>query len=268
VRLVAADRTETYCRQLSLHVELLWAHELPLLASAPAFVAAETIVDLGAGNGAFGRRLAAAFPEKRFLGVEPDAAIHAVGSRSPFPPNYRYALGGYQSVTGTHDLLLARHVLMYIPDRAALYAWSREHVRDAIVVDWDDTATAIEPGLPLYQAAVEDVVQSRAHELATRYVGDRGLAGMLDEWAAAGFVPSGSATIVADASDAEGRRLYHHIMRLSLAGMNSEALTRPVVDELFEWSVDPTARAAVGETCHSLHNPVLASGEPAPAAVS
>ena len=265
VKPLAADRTEAYCRQLTLHVELLWQHELPVLASAPEFEAAETVVDLGAGNGAFGCRLAHAFPEKRFLGVEPDPAVHEVGSRSTFPPNYRYALGGYESVSGTHDLLLARHVVMYISDRAALYAWSREHVRAAIVANWEDAATGVEPALPLHDAAIEDALASRADELATTYAGDRELGGMPAEWAAAGFLPTGSAAIVADVSEPSDRRLYHHIMRLRVTGMNPEALSRPLLDELYAWSLDPAARATIGETYHSLLNPMLASGEPAPA---
>lgn len=258
---MAIDPTEAYCQQLSLHTELLWQQELALLASAPAFAAAQTILDLGAGNGAFGRRLADAYPEKRFLGVEPDVAVHAVGSRSAFPPNYRFVLGGYESVTGTYDLLLARHIPMPSADREALHAWSREHVRAAIVADWEERVIA--PPLPRFTAAIDHALRSLPGELASRYAGDRELAGTLAEWAAAGFVASGSATIRADVSDPDGRRVYHHIMRLSVMGMNPEAMSRPLVDELYEWSVDPDARATIGETYHSVHNPALAGSEPA-----
>ncbi|HEX8156326.1 MAG TPA: class I SAM-dependent methyltransferase [Solirubrobacteraceae bacterium] len=266
--LVPADPTETYCRQLSLHAELLWDHELPILASAPAFIESETIIDLGAGNGAFGRKLAVAFPDKRFLGVEPDAAIFAVGRRSAFPPNYCYVLGGYESITGTHDLLFARHVVMYVPDRPALYAWARQRVRSAIVVSWNDAASMIEPALPIYEAALQDALRSRADELATRYAGDRALAGTPAEWATAGFVHSGTAPIAAAVSDPDGRRLYHHVIRLSIMGMNPDAVSRALLDELFGWSVEPGAHAVVGETYDSLHNPVLVGAEPVRAAVS
>ena len=260
---MASDQTESYCRQLSLHAELLWRHELPVLESAPAFSAAETIVDVGAGNGAFGSRLAAAYPDKRFLAVEPDPAIHAIGARAAFPPNYRYVLGGYESVTGTYDLLLARHVLMFIGDRAALYAWSREHVRAAIVANWEDALFAVEPALPLNDAAIQVALERRAIERDTRYIGDRELTGMQAEWAAAGFVPAGCATIAVELSEPDDRRLYHHIMRLRVEGMRPELLSRPLLDELYRWSVDPAARATLGETYHSLHNSLLAAGEPA-----
>jgi hypothetical protein len=265
----ATSRSETYCRQLALHCELLWRYELPILASAPAFDAARTIVDLGAGCGAFGRRLAVAYPDKRFLGVEPDAAIYAVGARSAFPTNYRYEQAGYEDVTGTYDLLFARHVVMYVPDREALYAWAREHVRAAIVANWDDSVNVLEPTLPLFFAALQHGMQSRADELATTHVGDRELAGMAAEWAAAGLVPTGSATIAADVSDPDQRRVYHHIMRLSLTAINPEALTRPLIDELYEWSVNPAAHATLGEKYHSILNPIpLAHREGALAIVS
>jgi len=265
---MATEQRETYCRQLSLEVDLLWPHELPVLASAPELLAAETIVDLGAGNGAFGRRLALAYPEKQFLAIEPDPAIHAIGSRSTFPLNYRYVLGGYESVTGTHDLLFARHVIMYVRDRAALYAWAREHVRSAIVANWDDAGMTVQPAMPLHDAAIEAALTDRTDELDTTYAGDRDLAGMATEWAAAGFLPTGSAMIVADVSEPDARRLYHHIVRLRVKAMNPEALSRSLIDELHEWSLDPTARATIGQMYHSLRNPTLAGGEPAPAAGS
>lgn len=252
---MAIDPTEAYCQQLSLHAELLWEHELPVIASAPGFAAAQAVLDLGAGNGAFGRRLAAAYPEKRFVGVEPDAAVHAVGARSAFPANYRYVLGGYESVNGTYDLLLARHIPMSSAARAALHAWSREHVRAVLTADWDELV--LEPPLPLYTAAMEHALRSLPDDVATRYAGDRDRAGTTAEWAAAGFLPSASATVAADLSDADGRRMYHHIMRLSLIGMNPEAVSRPLVDELYEWSLDPDARATISETYHSLQLSVL-----------
>jgi hypothetical protein len=258
---MATGWAETYCRQLALTVELLWHRELPILASAPAFAVAETIVDLGAGDGAFGRRLAAAYPDKRFLGVEPDAAIHAAGARSAFPPNYRYVHAGYESVTGTHDLLIARLVIMYLRDRDAFYAWAREHVRAAIVVNFEDSASATDPALPLFTAAIEHGMRSRADELATTHVGDRDLAGLPAEWAAAGLLPSGSATLVADISEADDRRIYHHIQRMSVMRVNPEALSRSLLDELYEWSVDPSARASIGLRYHSLLNPLLAGVE-------
>ncbi|MGH2941696.1 MAG: class I SAM-dependent methyltransferase, partial [Solirubrobacteraceae bacterium] len=253
---MATGWAEVYCRQLALTVELLWHRELPILASAPAFAAAETVVDLGAGDGTFGRRLAATFPDKRFLGVEPDAAIHAAGARSACPPNYRYMHAGYESVTGTYDLLLARLVVMYLRDRDALYAWARAHVRAAIVANYEDSASATEPPLPLVTAAIEHGTRSRADELATTYAGDRDLAGMPAEWAAAGFLPSGSAIVVADVSDADDRRVFHHIQRLSVAGINPEAISRSLLDELYAWSVDPSARASIGLSYHSLLNPL------------
>lgn len=264
---MATGLAETYCRQLTLHTELLWKHELPLLASSPAFAAAETIVDLGAGNGVFGRKLALAYPDKRFLAVEPDPAVHAIGSRSTSPPNYRYELGGYESVTGTHDLLFARHVILYLHERAAFYAWSREHVRAAIAANWDFATTAVEPAVPLHDAAIDDALDRRADELATTYAEDGDPTGMLAEWVASGFLPTACARIVADVREPDDRRLTHHIMRLRVKGMNPAALSRPLIDELYRWSVDPGARAAIGLRYDSLLNPLLAGGEPGPSEV-
>jgi hypothetical protein len=243
---------------LSWQTESLWRHELPVLASAPAFVAAQTIVDIGAGNGAFGRRLASSYPDKRFLGVEPNASIFAVGARSASPPNYRYVHGGFESVSGVHDLLFARLVVMYLPDRQALYEWARRHVRAAIVVNGADAATRTEPAMPLFEAALEEGFRSRREELATTHAGDRDLDDMQAEWAAAGFLPSGSATVVANLHDPDELRLHHHVARLLVAGVNPGALTRELLDELYLWSVDPEARATLAIAYHSVHNPLLA----------
>jgi hypothetical protein len=246
---------------LSWQTELCWRFELPVLASAPAFLAAETIIDLGAGNGAFGRRLARAYPEKRFLGLEPNDAIYAVGAQSASPPNYRYVHGGYESVAEVHDLLFARLVIMYLRDRSALYAWAQRHVRAAIVVNSDDALCAAEPALPLVDAAVAEGQRRGADELATTHVGDRDLDDMQDEWAAAGFVPAASTTVVIDVRDADDRRLYHHLTRLVVAGLNPGAVTRALLDEVYLWSVDPNARAVSGLAYHSVLNPRLAGDE-------
>lgn len=259
--LLGTDWAETYGRMLSWQTESLWRHELPVLASAPALVEAKTIVDVGAGNGAFGRRLASAFPEKRFLGVEPNAAIFAVGARSASPPNYRYVLGGFESVTGVHDLLFARLVVMYLPDRDALYAWARRHARTAIVVNGADMASTAEPEMPLVAAALEEGFRNRTEVLATTHVGDRDLDAMQDEWAAAGFLPWGSATVAAELHDPEDVRLHHHVIRLVLAGLNPDALTRDLLNELYLWSIDPEARATVGIAYHCVLNPLLAGND-------
>jgi hypothetical protein len=258
---------EAYCHQLSLHAEWIWQHELPVLAATPAFVAAETIVDIGAGNGAFGSRLAHAYPQKRFLGVEPDPAIHAVGSRSTFPPNYDFVLGGYESVTGTHDLLLARHVIWFVPDRAALYAWSREHVRAVLLINWvQDT---VEPAMPRRDAAMQDWkdrMERRPKELGG-HLPPGETPTILAEWAAAGFLPSGSRTMVVEPSHPDDHRLYHHVVRLQVESANPEALARPLLDELYEWSLDPSARVTFVQTCDSLLNPALAGTMRSPAVI-
>lgn len=258
---MAVGWAETYCRQLSWQTEVLWRHELPVIASAPAFVAARTVLDLGAGNGAFGRRLAQAFPGKRFVGIEPNTAVHAVGARTPSPPNYRYVNSRYETVDGVHDVVFARLVVMYLPDRDAFYAWARRHARAAIVVNSEDAATSSAPAMPLVDAALREGFRARADELATTLVGDRDLQGMQHEWAAAGFLPAGSASIVADLRDPDDLRLLHHVGRNVVAAANPDAVTRELVDELYRWSTDPAARATIGMTYHCVLNPQLAGDE-------
>ena len=251
---VSSVWAEAYCTMLTLQVEALWRHEQPILTSLPEFAAASTIVDLGAGNGAFGRRLAAEYPDKRFLGVEPDAAIYDVASRSVFPANYEYVHAGWESVAGEHDLLLARLVIMYVPDRKALYAWAREHVHAAIVVNAEDTAATMIPEPVLATVAIRDGIRTRADELASTHAGDRDLAAMPAEWTAAGFAPSGSWTVLADLSRPADRRIYHHMTRLIVQGVNPEALSLALLNELYECSIDPDGRLTIGLTYHAFRN--------------
>jgi hypothetical protein len=239
---------------------MLWRHEHPFIAAIPAFAAAETVVDLGAGNGAFGRRLAGAHPEKRFLGVEPNAEVFAAGARLASPPNYRYVLGGWDTVEGVHDLLFARLVVMYLPDRSAFYAWARQHFRTAIVVNNDDAATVSVPPTPVADAAIEEGFHKSGGTMGTTLVGDHDLGAMQAEWAAAGFLPAGSATVLANLSGPD-LRLAHHVTLLVVANLNPGALTRPLLDEMYHWSLDPEARSTVGFTYHSVFNPLLADHE-------
>jgi hypothetical protein len=259
---------EAYCHQISWHNGWIWRHELPVIASTPVFAAATTVVDLGAGDGSFGRTIAQAYPQKRFIGVELDPAIYAVGARSTFPPNYDYVLGSHESVTGTHDLLLARNMIWYVSDRPALYAWSREHARAVLLINW--VRDTVEPPLPLRDAALQDWwdrMEHRPEELEAHLPHD-GASAIPAEWAAAGFLPGGSRTMVGEASDPDDHRLYHHVARLQVEGAKPEALTRPLLDELYEWSLDPSARVTFVQACDSLLNPALAGTMLAPGAVS
>ncbi len=257
---MATGWAETYSRQLTLQAEMLWRHEHPFMASIPAFAAAGTVVDFGAGNGAFGRRLAGAHPEKRFLGVEPNAEVFAVGARLASPSNYRYVHGGQDAVEGVHDLLFARLMVMYLPDRKAFYAWARQHFRTALVVNNDDAATVSVPSTPIADAAIEEGFRKSADTMGTTLVGDHDLGAMQAEWAAAGFLPAGSETLLVNLSGPD-LRLAHHVTRLVVANLNPEALTRPLLDEMYYWSLDPEARSTAGFAYHCVFNPLLADDE-------
>lgn len=230
------ESARLYDRVLTLQAEAQWPADLDVLLRSPEWLVATTVLDLGAGNGAFGRRLATRFPMKSIVGLEPDTAVYELGARAASPPNYAYLHGGFDaSLDGYFDVLLARSVLMYMPDRASLAAWAGEHCAAALIMNnAPDTWTA-RPAVPLHAALVSETRWSTPADKLAR-ARDRELVDTPRIFADAGFALAGSKLAVTELADPRGRLLAHHLLRASAELVDVGAITPDLLDEVFEWS--------------------------------
>jgi SAM-dependent methyltransferase len=252
----SADDARIYDRMITLKTEAQWRTDLNVLVRSPEWLAATTVLDLGAGTGAFGRRLAAHFPTKSIVALEPDAALHALGSRAPAPPNYAYLHGGFDpGLEGFFDVLLARTVLNYMPDRRSLATWASEHCSAALVMNNDQHGSSMSPALPSYLELLSRASWSNPVDAqAVARDRDRELVDAPRVFADAGFTLTGSHTAVTELVGARGRLLAHHLLRAAAELVDPAALTMDMLDELFEWSNDDDAWLTLGATWYCFRN--------------
>jgi trans-aconitate methyltransferase len=246
------DDARLYDRVLTLQAEAQWRADLGVLVRSPEWLAATTVLDLGAGNGAFGRRLAGRFPTKSIVALEPDAELHAIGARAAAPPNYAFLHGGFDpGLEGFFDVLLARGVLVYMPERRSLARWASEHCAAALIMNNAPEATSLRP-TPTYHA--ELLSRTDWSHPADRSALEREVVDTPRVFAAAGFTLAGANTAVTELSGARGRLLAHHFLRASAEAIDAAALTTDFLDELFEWSHDEDAHLTMGATWYRFRN--------------
>ncbi len=248
------DHARLYDRLVTMQAEAQWRADLGVLLRSPEWLAATTVLDLGAGNGAFGRRLAARFPTKSIVALEPDAALHAIGAQAAAPPNYAYLNGGFEpSLEGFFDVLLARGVLMYMPERRSLAKWAGEHCAAALIMNNAPAASSVRPKLRHRTKLVSQTDWSHPAD-GGAVKRDRELVDTPQVFASAGFTLAGSTTAVTELSGSRGRPLAHHYLRASVEVVDSSAITIELLDELFEWSENDDACLRLGATWYRFRN--------------
>jgi hypothetical protein len=156
---------------------------------------------------------------------------------------------------GYFDVLLARTVLNYMPDRRSLATWAGQHCAAALVMNNDRNASAMRPALPFYAELLSRTSWSHpadGHAIARDR--DRELVDAPRVFADAGFTLTGTHTVVSELTGPRGRLLAHHLLRATADLVDDAALTMDMLDELFEWSVDDDACLTLGATWYRFRN--------------
>jgi trans-aconitate methyltransferase len=248
------DDARLYARVQTLQAEAQWRADLGVLVRSPEWLAATTVLDLGAGNGAFGRRLAVRFPAKSIVALEPDAELHAIGAQAAAPPNYAFLHGGFDpGLEGFFDVLLARGVLMYMPERRSLARWAGEHCAAALIMNNAPEASSLRP-MPTYHAELLSRTDWSHPADRSALEREREVVDTPQVFAAAGFTLTGSTTAITELSGARGRLLAHHFLRASAEAIDAAAMTIDLLDELFEWSHNEDAHLTMGATWYRFRN--------------
>lgn len=251
------DHARLYDLVLTLQAEADWRACLDVLVRSPEWLSATTVLDLGAGNGAWGRRVAARFPMKSIVALEPDGDLHAIGAQTPSPPNFLYLNGGLESgLEGFFDVLLARGVLLHQPDRAGFARWASEHCAAALIMNHACPTVAeslwLRPKLP---RVTELLSRAEGRHLADGAAQpDRDLADTPALFADAGLTLAGSTSAITELTGMRDRPLAHHLMRALAEFYDAEAVTDDLLEELFDWSHREDARLTMAATWYRFRN--------------
>jgi SAM-dependent methyltransferase len=144
---------EIWDRMQRLQVDFCLAQELSFYYSAPEWHAAQSVLDLGTGNGYYLRRVAAYFPDKSYHGVDASAELIAIARRDAGVENVSFAHEDLFSVTNRYDFVLMRLLLQHQDDvRAVLdhVATLTESGGAALIIDSHDPLRFFYPELPEY----------------------------------------------------------------------------------------------------------------------
>lgn len=241
-------------RMITLQAEAQWGTDLGVLVRSPEWLTATTVLDLGAGSGAFGRRLAARFPMKSIVALEPDEELYAIGARTAGPPNYVYLNTGFEpGLEGFFDVMIARRVLMYMPERRSLARWAAGHCAAVLIMNNSSEASRATPDAPLHTAFTERLDWSHPADFAAE-AREAELSDTPQVFAAAGFTLTGSTTTVTKMTGGRGRILAHHLLRSFVEIIDAAAITTDLLDELFEWSLCDDACLRLGATWYRFCN--------------
>lgn len=145
--------TTVYDELLLHQAEASFPLEQVLFAGEP-WRSAHTVLDVGCGNGEYTRRLAEQYPDKHFLGLEPDEEMYALAQRFGYLPNLNILPGSLDDLPDDFeaDILFARLVLIHVADPVKdpekMAHWARDHTMGSIIVNPADDLAYLWPTIP------------------------------------------------------------------------------------------------------------------------
>lgn len=113
-----------------------------------------SLLDVGCGNGAYAAGLVGLYSQLEATGIEIDAGMYSE-ALSRQRERLHFMSGSYENWGGQPpaDIILARLVVLHLPDRMAFVRWASEHVSPGghvVVIDYDDSCFQENEALPLF----------------------------------------------------------------------------------------------------------------------
>lgn len=123
---------ESMVRNLAAQAEAIWPQEKPIFERHP--IGSGAVLDVGCGTGEITARLAEAYPQATFVGVDLEEPHLARAGRrcAPFGSRVRFEVGDALDLRfsdGSFDLAVCRHLLQAVPDAARVLSEIRRVLR-------------------------------------------------------------------------------------------------------------------------------------------
>lgn len=248
---------DVYDKLLRLQTDMSFDLEEVLRRSA-SWGRAQTVLDIGCGNGAYARRLAARYPDKRILGLEPDADLLACHKSAATPSNLKYINDHVRGLDADYfaDQAVCRLVLMYVQDPDDLARWAIDHVGSIILIDPADDLFSVSPELPGFEAILAKNSQRIAQMGGQRDITNR----IVDIWSAAGFELMHEQDLTVPSSLRGSKHLMHHLMVLNAELIDGTPLKPDIHEELLRWSLDYNSYLQYGFRCRTFTRNAVRKG--------
>ena len=162
----APDAAAAWDDLLSLQVELSFPHELSFFLESTEFASADSVLDVGCGNGDYLARLARFFPRPQWTGIDCAPEMIASARRRWPEPRLTFLLSDFFAFRPDthHDVILMRLIVQHLSDLASVLAHASDCLAPSgrlylIEPDLENTFTT--PRLPAFEGMI------REHEMAT-----------------------------------------------------------------------------------------------------
>jgi SAM-dependent methyltransferase len=142
---------ETWDQMQRLQTDFAFAQELTFYYTSPQWRTAQTVLDLGTGNGYYLTKLAACFPDKRYVGIDVSPELIALAEKEAGAGNVSFSHRNLFDITEPCNFVLIRLLLQHRKDVPAIL----DHVatlispgESALIIDAHDPSRLFHPDLP------------------------------------------------------------------------------------------------------------------------
>lgn len=142
---------EIWDQMQRLQTDFALAQELTFYYTSSQWHSADTVLDIGTGNGYYLRKIASRFPRKAYHGVDVSAELIAIAAREAGSGNVSFSQRDLFEVTESYDFVLMRLLFQHLGDIQAVL----NHVatltgpgKAALIIDACDALRSFHPALP------------------------------------------------------------------------------------------------------------------------
>ncbi len=142
-----------------IQADFCFAQELGVYYTAPGWLRARRVLDVGTGHGHYLARLASVFPDKHYVGVDIEPSYVELARRRCHADNVSFVVDDLYDMRGQYDFVLMRLIMQHLDRPGAALDKLAELLRPggcALVIDALDSARFFHPWPDTFMQFFED----------------------------------------------------------------------------------------------------------------